>query len=110
MAVTAYQNHRITQLKIASNPFAKGFRDCDPDDCMVEVLTHLTPGQRPRNHHRPSSLQLIGIAKKRNMTPGKETLAATDPLTSSLTPSALSPGSIHTSHAYTCADQTLSTA
>ncbi|CAG2177796.1 unnamed protein product [Oppiella nova] len=31
-AVTAYQNHRITQLKIASNPFAKGFRDCDLDD------------------------------------------------------------------------------
>ncbi|XP_043826089.1 T-box transcription factor TBX10 [Dromiciops gliroides] len=30
-AVTAYQNHRITQLKIASNPFAKGFRECDPD-------------------------------------------------------------------------------
>ncbi|XP_075404098.1 T-box transcription factor TBX10 [Tenrec ecaudatus] len=30
-AVTAYQNHRITQLKIASNPFAKGFRDSDPD-------------------------------------------------------------------------------
>ncbi|RVE53962.1 hypothetical protein evm_001365 [Chilo suppressalis] len=35
-AVTAYQNHRITQLKIASNPFAKGFRDCDPDDCPPE--------------------------------------------------------------------------
>ena len=32
MAVTAYQNHRITQLKIASNPFAKGFRDCDFDE------------------------------------------------------------------------------
>lgn len=56
-AVTAYQNHRvstqlnffpfsneqfrthgylsilqITLLKIASNPFAKGFRDCDSDD------------------------------------------------------------------------------
>ncbi|XP_041090806.1 T-box transcription factor TBX1 [Polyodon spathula] len=29
-AVTAYQNHRITQLKIASNPFAKGFRESDP--------------------------------------------------------------------------------
>ncbi|TPP59148.1 TBX1 [Fasciola gigantica] len=28
-AVTAYQNHRITQLKISSNPFAKGFRDCE---------------------------------------------------------------------------------
>lgn len=23
---------QITQLKIASNPFAKGFRDCDPED------------------------------------------------------------------------------
>ncbi|KAL7069842.1 hypothetical protein ACQ4LE_011218 [Meloidogyne hapla] len=28
MSVTAYQNHRITELKIESNPFAKGFRDC----------------------------------------------------------------------------------
>ena len=27
MAVTAYQNSRITQLKIDKNPFAKGFRD-----------------------------------------------------------------------------------
>jgi T-box protein 20 len=26
-AVTAYQNQRITKLKIESNPFAKGFRD-----------------------------------------------------------------------------------
>ncbi|XP_077398324.1 T-box transcription factor TBX1-A isoform X2 [Festucalex cinctus] len=32
MAVTAYQNHRITQLKIASNPFAKGFRTTDAQD------------------------------------------------------------------------------
>ncbi|XP_053548899.1 T-box transcription factor TBX1 [Bombina bombina] len=31
-AVTAYQNQRITQLKIASNPFAKGFRDSEADD------------------------------------------------------------------------------
>ena len=27
MAVTAYQNDRITQLKIDNNPFAKGFRE-----------------------------------------------------------------------------------
>ena len=27
VAVTAYQNSRITQLKIDNNPFAKGFRD-----------------------------------------------------------------------------------
>ncbi|XP_068172595.1 T-box transcription factor TBX1 [Antennarius striatus] len=35
IAVTAYQNHRITQLKIASNPFAKGFRTSDPQDQSV---------------------------------------------------------------------------
>uniref|UniRef100_A0A914W6Y2 T-box domain-containing protein n=1 Tax=Plectus sambesii TaxID=2011161 RepID=A0A914W6Y2_9BILA len=35
MAVTAYQNHRITQLKIASNPFAKGFRDSEMDDAWL---------------------------------------------------------------------------
>ncbi|XP_046928058.1 T-box transcription factor TBX10 [Lynx rufus] len=34
-AVTAYQNHRITQLKIASNPFAKGFRESDSDSWTV---------------------------------------------------------------------------
>uniref|UniRef100_A0A915CTM2 T-box domain-containing protein n=1 Tax=Ditylenchus dipsaci TaxID=166011 RepID=A0A915CTM2_9BILA len=32
MAVTAYQNHRITELKIESNPFAKGFREGEFDD------------------------------------------------------------------------------
>ncbi|KAJ2942977.1 hypothetical protein O0L34_g15168 [Tuta absoluta] len=45
-AVTAYQNHRITQLKIASNPFAKGFRDCDPDDCPPEQQQQRTVARR----------------------------------------------------------------
>jgi hypothetical protein len=27
VAVTAYQNSKITQLKVENNPFAKGFRD-----------------------------------------------------------------------------------
>ncbi|XP_041971441.1 T-box transcription factor TBX1-B-like [Aricia agestis] len=49
-AVTAYQNHRITQLKIASNPFAKGFRDCDPDDCPPEQST---PRGTPRRREMP---------------------------------------------------------
>ncbi|KAL4712397.1 hypothetical protein ACJJTC_001558 [Scirpophaga incertulas] len=47
-AVTAYQNHRITQLKIASNPFAKGFRDCDPDDCPPEQPQRGGTGGRRR--------------------------------------------------------------
>ena len=32
---TVLYSSQITQLKIASNPFAKGFRDCDPDDWQV---------------------------------------------------------------------------
>ncbi|CAF1674809.1 unnamed protein product, partial [Adineta ricciae] len=55
IGVTAYQNHRITQLKIASNPFAKGFRDCDPEDCVAEVLNHLNSNQRLLRSHPKSS-------------------------------------------------------
>uniref|UniRef100_A0A3Q3X9V9 T-box domain-containing protein n=1 Tax=Mola mola TaxID=94237 RepID=A0A3Q3X9V9_MOLML len=43
MAVTAYQNHRITQLKIASNPFAKGFRSTDPQDLFLTTCGLLHP-------------------------------------------------------------------
>lgn len=38
------KNFQITQLKIASNPFAKGFRDCDPDDCGTDVMNHIQIG------------------------------------------------------------------
>ncbi|XP_058383667.1 T-box transcription factor TBX10 [Diceros bicornis minor] len=49
MAVTAYQNHRITQLKIASNPFAKGFRESDPDSWTVSPRPPLSvPARRCR--------------------------------------------------------------
>lgn len=47
-AVTAYQNHRITQLKIASNPFAKGFRDCESDECEGVAIGGIqNPAKRP---------------------------------------------------------------
>uniref|UniRef100_A0A2K5QUX3 T-box transcription factor 1 n=1 Tax=Cebus imitator TaxID=2715852 RepID=A0A2K5QUX3_CEBIM len=56
-AVTAYQNHRITQLKIASNPFAKGFRD---------LSSRETERRAPRNH-RPGALPLMSaFARSRN--------------------------------------------
>lgn len=67
-AVTAYQNHRITQLKIASNPFAKGFRDCDADDWTVppgvaEILSHNLPtAKMAKTYPRPASIQqLFGV-------------------------------------------------
>ncbi|CAL1685640.1 unnamed protein product [Lasius platythorax] len=52
-AVTAYQNHRITQLKIASNPFAKGFRDCESDECESASVT-VTAGM-PNPAKRPAT-------------------------------------------------------
>nr|XP_015836207.1 PREDICTED: T-box transcription factor TBX1-A isoform X2 [Tribolium castaneum] len=53
-AVTAYQNHRITQLKIASNPFAKGFRDCDPDE-TPEPQSSQVQRQRPTSRSTPTT-------------------------------------------------------
>ncbi|XP_046550376.1 T-box transcription factor TBX18-like isoform X2 [Haliotis rubra] len=37
MAVTAYQNQEITRLKIARNPFAKGFRESDKSRTSLEA-------------------------------------------------------------------------
>ncbi|TRY66994.1 hypothetical protein TCAL_11769 [Tigriopus californicus] len=60
-AVTAYQNHRITQLKIASNLFAKGFRDCDPEECIAgnpSVTAGSNPGlsEAIAKHHQHRNL------------------------------------------------------
>ncbi|XP_035289572.1 T-box transcription factor TBX4 [Anguilla anguilla] len=38
VSVTSYQNHKITQLKIENNPFAKGFRGGDEGDLRVSRL------------------------------------------------------------------------
>ncbi|XP_077287755.1 T-box transcription factor 1 [Arctopsyche grandis] len=77
-AVTAYQNHRITQLKIASNPFAKGFRDCDPDDCGTEVMNQLqlSGNQRTgRNQHRTTPTSMTKDEDSvNNPSPGSQSL------------------------------------
>ncbi|XP_006171422.1 T-box transcription factor TBX10 [Tupaia chinensis] len=52
-AVTAYQNHRITQLKIASNPFAKGFRESDPDSWPISPRPLLSVPARSRSSLSP---------------------------------------------------------
>ncbi|KAJ1074065.1 hypothetical protein K5549_015564, partial [Capra hircus] len=53
-AVTAYQNHRITQLKIASNPFAKGFRDWPGAGQGHRAGTRALSPASPRLSRRPS--------------------------------------------------------
>ncbi|XP_073428567.1 T-box transcription factor TBX21 [Dendrobates tinctorius] len=63
IAVTAYQNAEITQLKIDHNPFAKGFRDhCDSQVpsammglCVQSPIERLTPS--PPVRFSPSYLQ-----------------------------------------------------
>ncbi|XP_041349018.1 T-box transcription factor TBX10-like isoform X2 [Gigantopelta aegis] len=82
MAVTAYQNHRITQLKIASNPFAKGFRDCDPNDWS-------------RAQQRPGSISLLGGTRKLQDDKGE---CSSHDMTTSPSPSVLTaalPGGLH---------------
>ncbi|XP_045751175.1 T-box transcription factor TBX10 [Mirounga angustirostris] len=61
-AVTAYQNHRITQLKIASNPFAKGFRETDSDSWTVSPRALLSIPAR--SHSSLSSCLLKGPAEQ----------------------------------------------
>merc|ERR1712183_1144720 len=69
-AVTAYQNHRITQLKINKNPFAKGFRDNNSDDySQMEVLSSSqqrssSSSGNTNSANQPSSLQLVEVAAK----------------------------------------------
>ncbi|XP_035985324.1 T-box transcription factor TBX4 isoform X1 [Fundulus heteroclitus] len=38
ISVTSYQNHKITQLKIENNPFAKGFRGSEDGDLRASRL------------------------------------------------------------------------
>lgn len=44
MAVTTYQNFRITQLKINHNPFAKGFREDGNNPRLNRIYTEARPG------------------------------------------------------------------
>ncbi|XP_076016321.1 MAX gene-associated protein [Genypterus blacodes] len=54
MAVTTYQNFRITQLKITYNPFAKGFRD-DGSNCRSTKLdTDTQPGVKKDPDQKPA--------------------------------------------------------
>ncbi|XP_074641324.1 T-box transcription factor TBX1-B-like [Tubulanus polymorphus] len=101
IAVTAYQNHRITQLKIASNPFAKGFRDCEPGDCVVmDILSH--PGLRVRNHQRPSSLQvpLLQQQQSRSKRPRKDSASPECLVDNSLLYPTATPAQIYSAYDY----------
>lgn len=45
--VTAYQNQQITKLKIAYNPFAKGFRESTRSHQQSSILRSVSAPQHP---------------------------------------------------------------
>ncbi|KAF4516957.1 hypothetical protein B566_EDAN005558 [Ephemera danica] len=59
IAVTAYQNEKITQLKIDNNPFAKGFRDTGAGkrekkrQALLAAQRHQEEAQRLSDHRKP---------------------------------------------------------
>ncbi|CAH0604907.1 unnamed protein product [Chrysodeixis includens] len=60
IAVTAYQNDRITKLKIDNNPFAKGFRACGQSKCKRKSTDsgsegNPEPSAEPSEPKRPCS-------------------------------------------------------
>lgn len=55
IAVTAYQNDRITKLKIDNNPFAKGFRACGQSKCKRKSLEHTSEGDEKEGKAEDSS-------------------------------------------------------
>ncbi|XP_076801840.1 uncharacterized protein LOC143446191 isoform X2 [Clavelina lepadiformis] len=75
IAVTAYQNEKITQLKIDHNPFAKGFRDSGSGKrekrqhfhLQQQLLGNQTSDSPPRHKesHRSDSQQQNGFSKDR---------------------------------------------
>ncbi|XP_058129065.1 T-box transcription factor TBX5 [Anopheles ziemanni] len=83
-AVTAYQNQRVTQLKIVSNPFAKGFRDNETNEDSQERSAPAI-GDRLKNE-RSSSYKKDG--EMTSLTSGGA--ASSSPRTSCASSSSLS--------------------
>ncbi|XP_062561176.1 T-box transcription factor TBX1 isoform X2 [Armigeres subalbatus] len=80
-AVTAYQNQRVTQLKIVSNPFAKGFRDNETNEDSQERISSMNDRMKSERG---------GNYKKDAETTNS---ASMTPTSSVLTGQSLSPGS-----------------
>lgn len=61
MAVTTYQNFRITQLKINHNPFAKGFREEGSSSRLNRIITkvrHVTEAGDPVHEVKEENVEL----------------------------------------------------
>uniref|UniRef100_A0A672Z9D2 T-box transcription factor 5a n=1 Tax=Sphaeramia orbicularis TaxID=375764 RepID=A0A672Z9D2_9TELE len=78
IAVTSYQNHKITQLKIENNPFAKGFRGSDDMELHrmsrmqstkeYPVVPRSTVRQRVGSSQSPFSGEIQGMATSNTLS------------------------------------------
>uniref|UniRef100_A0ACB8FYV8 T-box transcription factor tbx5 n=2 Tax=Sphaerodactylus townsendi TaxID=933632 RepID=A0ACB8FYV8_9SAUR len=89
IAVTSYQNHKITQLKIENNPFAKGFRGSDDMELHrmsrmqskeYPVVPRSTVRQKVASSHSPFSGETRALSASSNI--GSQFQCATFPCTS----------------------------
>ncbi|XP_068197812.1 MAX gene-associated protein [Antennarius striatus] len=79
MAVTTYQNFRITQLKINHNPFAKGFRE-DGNNSRLNRVSTLPPPETETMETEPSPLEPEEIKEEAVDLSMKRTTSAPAPL------------------------------
>ncbi|XP_054280648.1 optomotor-blind protein isoform X3 [Macrosteles quadrilineatus] len=76
IAVTAYQNEKITQLKIDNNPFAKGFRDTgagkrEKKQALLAAQRHHEDTKRPSEPSRtePDDDKLVDVVGTSDSNP-----------------------------------------
>ncbi|XP_023298522.2 T-box protein 2 [Lucilia cuprina] len=63
VAVTAYQNDRITKLKIDNNPFAKGFRETGQSRCKRKMSSSPTAEDQPHHQQQQQQHDLMSPTK-----------------------------------------------
>ncbi|KAM8962320.1 T-box transcription factor TBX5 isoform 2-T2 [Pelodytes ibericus] len=77
IAVTSYQNHKITQLKIENNPFAKGFRGSDDMELHrmsrmqskeYPVVPRSTVRQKVPSNHSPFTPETRNLTGSSNLS------------------------------------------
>ncbi|XP_037720018.1 T-box transcription factor TBX3 [Drosophila subpulchrella] len=71
VAVTAYQNDRITKLKIDNNPFAKGFRETGQSRCKRKMSSSPTGEDQDQSQSQSQSLHHSQSQSESDMSPAK---------------------------------------
>ncbi|XP_075160941.1 uncharacterized protein LOC142233792 [Haematobia irritans] len=108
VAVTAYQNDRITKLKIDNNPFAKGFRETGQSRCKRKMSSSPTADEQLlRQQH-----EMIMSPSKSSISSSSSSSTAALMMTTTTTTSvaAAAPATISESGSSICLDKAMTTA